>query len=136
MVIDEVDEDEFECDDNGEDEEEEEEKRASNEDATQRRPVPLHQGVEIEEVLDENEEESSKSKKKAKYLFVSTLTIDRSRHFSSMHFRTKNRYLAKLCSFYRKLKIALEFLNYQTDISYLTDHFSFIGKFSGILEYL
>uniref|UniRef100_A0A915EX60 RNA-polymerase II-associated protein 3-like C-terminal domain-containing protein n=1 Tax=Echinococcus canadensis TaxID=519352 RepID=A0A915EX60_9CEST len=62
MVIDEVDEDEFECDDNGEDDEEEE-KRASDEDATQRRPVPLHLGVEIEEVLDENEEESSKTEK-------------------------------------------------------------------------
>ncbi|KAL5102886.1 Sperm-associated antigen 1 [Taenia crassiceps] len=54
MVIDEVDEDELELDDTEQDYEEEDEENASNGDSTQKQPVPLKQGVKIEEVLDEN----------------------------------------------------------------------------------
>uniref|UniRef100_A0A158RA96 TPR_REGION domain-containing protein n=1 Tax=Taenia asiatica TaxID=60517 RepID=A0A158RA96_TAEAS len=63
MVIDEVDEDEFEFDDTEKEDEEGDEKNASNGDSSQKQPFPLKQGVEIEEVFDESERELSENEK-------------------------------------------------------------------------
>ncbi|VDM36166.1 unnamed protein product [Hydatigera taeniaeformis] len=64
MVIDEVDEDDFEATDSENDYEGgggEGEKKDSDDDNVQRPPITLKQGVEIEEVFDESEQAASKN---------------------------------------------------------------------------
>lgn len=61
MVIEEVDDDEFEFNDTEKDYEEGDEKSAGDGDGTQNQSIPLKQGVEIEEVFDESEQESSEN---------------------------------------------------------------------------